>query len=250
MSVDVNFFFHQTDRDATGELRGHVAGVCEERGWQFHPRSVTMMRAPDGRPIPLIARDVAAGLYPRLHRSRVATLVMGKDPRVPLHPREADALRFRRHIPLRQFVEYKCCWIRIPNDPANDSWVGTFAGWCERVECEGEHDPRCLPLHVFSCTGVGLQNHDRRRGFDDRYGPGANRVDDNGSQWILNPRDYHGLESLNVAGYPLRKGFHWDVTGQEWRISTPVGVWSVSGHVNVYPDAHLRPRGSSVRKLI
>src|ERR1035437_711823 len=122
MSVDVNFFFHQTDRDATGELRGHVAGVCEERGWQFHPRSVTMMRAPDGRPIPLIARDVAAGLYPRLHRSRVATLVMGKDPRVPLHPREADALRFRRHIPL----------ILIPfQDETNNA---TLSSWQDHEE--------------------------------------------------------------------------------------------------------------------
>jgi len=249
MSVDINLFFRREDRDATSALRRHVAAVCESRGWYFHPRAVLTIRTPDGRPIPLVARDVAAGLYPRVHRSRVATLVVGSDPRVPLHPSEAEALRVRRHVPLRRFVEYKSCWIRIRNDPTNDSWVGTFASWCERVECESERDPRCLPFHVFSGKGTDLQSADRRRAFDDQYGSGADRVDEEGSRWILNPHEYHGMESLYVAGYRLRQGCHWDVTAEEWRISTPVGLWWVHGHVNIYPDAHVRPRGSSVRRL-
>ncbi|HEV2198938.1 MAG TPA: hypothetical protein VGR73_03885 [Bryobacteraceae bacterium] len=189
------------------------------------------------------------GIYPRVHRSRVATLVVGKDPRVPLDPNEVEALRFKRHVQLRRFVEYKSCWIRIPNDPANDSWIGVFASWCERIECEGEHDPRCLPFHVFSGEGAGLQYNGRRRAFDDRYGLGGDRIDGQGAQWILNTHEYHGFESLHVAGYQLREGYHWDVSAQNWKISTPVAVWRVNGHVNIYPDAHLRPRGSSVRKL-
>lgn len=250
MSVDVNLFFPQKDRDATSALRKHLAAVCESREWHFHPRSVLTRRTPTGRTICLVARDVAAGIYPRVHRSRVATLVVGRDPRVPLHPSEAEALRFRRHVPLRRFVEYKSCWIRIPNDPTNDSWIGAFASWCERIECEGEHDPRCLPFHVFSGEGARLQSADRRRGFDDLYGSGADRLDEEGSRWILNTHDYHGLESLYVSGYQLREGYHWDVTAEEWRISTPVGLWLVNGHVNIYPDAYIRPRGSSVRKLL
>ena len=249
MSVDVNLFFHREEKDATSALRRHVAAVCESRGWNFQPRSVPIRRAPDGRPIPLVARDVAVGIYPRIHRSQVATLVVGRDPRVPLHPHEDGALRFRRHVPLRQFVEYKSCWIRIPNAAANDSWIGVFVSWCGRIECEGDHDPRCLPFHVFSGDGTDLQNAVRRRAFEDQYGSGADRLDENRARWILEPREYHGQESLCIAGHALREGCHWDVTAEQWRICTPVGLWRVDGHVNIYPDAHIRARGSSVRKL-
>ena len=250
MNVDVNLFFRREDRDSTGDLRKHLATVCNDRGWGFHPRSVITSRRPDGRPILLVARDVAAGLYPRVHRSRVAILVFGTDPRVPLHPRETEALRLGKHVPLRRFVEYKSCWIRIPNDPTNDSWVGEFASWSERIECEGERDPRCLPFHVFSGNGIGLHGADRRQAFDERYGSGADRVDEADSHWILNPHEYHGMESLQVAGRELRRGCHWDVTADNWRISTPVGLWTVAGHVNIYPDAHVRPRGSSVKRIV
>jgi hypothetical protein len=108
-----------------------------------------------------------------------------------------------------------------------------------------------LPFHVFSGQGANLQSVDRRKAFDEQYGSGADRVDAVRSRWILNPRDFHSTESaLHIAGYELRQGYHWDVTASEWRISTPVGLWWVKyGHVNVYPDAHVRPRGSNVRKL-
>jgi hypothetical protein len=40
------------------------------------------------------------------------------------------------------------------------------------------------------------------------------------------------------------------VTGGQRRISTPAGIWQIDGHVNVYPDAHLRPGpGHDVRRL-
>jgi len=249
--ADVNLFFHRADREVTSSVRTHVAKVCEDRAWHFHARSVSTVRSPNGRPVALVARDVAAGLYPRVHRSRVATLVIGSDPRIPLHPNEAEALRFGRHVPLRRFVEYKSFWVRLPNDPTNDSWVGAFANWCESIGCDGEHDPRCLPFHVFSGYGAGLGSADGRQVFDDKYGAGAQRTDGQGLRWILNPHEYHGQESLGIAGYNLRAGCHWDVTADvEWRISTPVGLWRANGHVNIYPDAHVRPRGPNVRRLI
>ncbi len=251
MSVDVNLFFHKENFESTQALRRHVADACKDRGWNFQPRSVHSVRSPSGRPIPLVARDVAVGLYPRVHRSRVATLVIGRDPRVALHPRQADVLKFDIHVPLRRFVAYKSCWIRIPNDPTNDSWIGMVTSWDKRVECDGEHDPRCLPFHVFSGDGADLQKIDRRQNFDQQYGIGNDRTDEKSSRWVLNPHDFHSKESaLHVAGHMLRQGFHWDVTANKWKISTPVGLWWVkSGHINIYPDAHIRPRGSNVRKL-
>jgi hypothetical protein len=249
MSVDVYLFFHRGDLGATSALRRHVEDVCEKRGWHYFARSVSTIRTGEGRTIPLVARDVAAGLYPRAHRSRVATLVVGRDPVVSLHPSKEESLWSRWHVPLRRFLEYKSCWIRIPNDATNDSWIGAFAGWSERVECESDHDPRCLPFHVFSGDGRALQVADRRRAFDDRYGSGSRRVDEMDSEWTLNPREYHGMESLHVAGYTLRKGCHWDVVAEEWRICTPGGVWRVKGHVNIYPDAYVRGRGLDVRRL-
>jgi hypothetical protein len=249
MSVDVNLFFHREHGDPTSVLRKHVADVCKEHEWNFQPRLVRILRSPAGRPVPLVERDVAAGLYPRVHRSRVAALVVGRDPRVALHPNEREALRLQVHIPLRRYIAYKTCWIRIPNDPENHSWVGVVTGWSERIECDGEHDPRCLPFHVFLGDGANLQDAERREAFDRQYGTGADRVDENGSRWLLNSHDFHGTESLQVAGYELRRGFHWDVTARQWRISIPVGVWQVAGHINIYPDAHLRFQGSNVRKL-
>jgi hypothetical protein len=253
MAGDVYLFFRSEEIETTSALRKHVAEVCKARSWNFQPRSVRTVRAPNGRPITLLTRDIAAGLYKRAHRTRVAILVIGSDPRVPLHPDEAEVLKFQTHIPLRRFTAYKSCWVRIPKDSLNDSWVGMFSSWCKRTECDGEHDPRCLPFHVFSGDGLGLDEAQRREDFDARYGSGANRLDDESSRWLLNPAIFHGTESLHIAGYILRAGCHWDVTATEWRISTPAGLWWVKqGHVNIYPDAHVRPRGSAanVRKVM
>jgi hypothetical protein len=169
--------------------------------------------------------------------------------RVPLSPNVTDALKFRRHVQLRRFLEYKSFWRRLPNDPSNDSWVGSFAAWINEKDCEGEHDPRCLPFHVFRGDGRGLRTPTGRETFNLKYGLGARRTDDSGWDWALNPRDYHGQESLCIAGFNLRRGCHWDVTGYGWTIRTPVGLWLANGHVNIYPDAHIRANGSSVRKL-
>jgi hypothetical protein len=74
-------------------------------------------------------------------------------------------------------------------------------------------------------------------------------VDDEDLHWLLTPRDFHSTEVLSIAGYTCRPGFHWEVTGNEWRIATPAGIWIGKGHVNVYPDAHIRPKGNNVRKI-
>lgn len=248
--MPIVFLFYPFENSAmTKNLRDRVEGICREHEWSYRPRPIQTKRSRNGRPVALLDLDVARGLYPLVHRSRVATLVADVSPRVPLHPVEAEVVQFGRHMTLRRFLEYKSCWIPVRVNSLNDSWAGMFAGWCERVECEGEHDPRCLPFHVFRGNGDGLEHPDRRAGFDVAYGAGARRIDDNGTEWNSNPGDFHGNESLFVAGFQLRPGCHWDVIGQRLRIQTPRGVWFGTGHVNIYPDAHIRTKGANFRKV-
>lgn len=248
---DVWLFFHAADLAATREHRDQVQRRCEEHGWTFQPRPAATMKTPEGRPLPVISRDVASGLYPRVHRARVATLVIGRDPVVALHPNTEEALRARRFVNLRRYVAYKCLWMRLPSsDAMNNSWVGSLAAWCDSVECNGEHDPRCLPFHVFNGDGRNLEVADRRQQFDEQYGSGALRRDERAADWRMQPGIFHGHDELQVAGCALRRGYHWDVMGAEYRIATPRGVWLVDGHVNVYPDAHIRGNRPAVRQVI
>lgn len=247
---DVYLFTSQRDLASTAYRRDSYQHACEERGWNFQPRVLEPMKAPTGRPILPITISDARGLYPRSHRTQVATLVFGTDPVVPLRPSLVEAVRFRRTVPLRQYLDYKSCWVRVPNDPDNLTWAGVFESWCASVECEDEHDPRCLPFHVFTGNGGGLRAVEVRQAFNERYGSGARRRDESSLDWVLTPRLYHGTESLTIAGYRCRPGFHWEVAGSHpWRLATPVGVWEGKGHVNVYPDAHIRPKGHNVRKI-
>lgn len=248
--ADVFFFSSQRDIATTGPMRDRYAQACRERGWNFQSRILKPAKTPAGRPILPISVSDAAGLYPRSHRARVATLVLGTDPVVPLRPNADEAIRYKHTIPLFQYLDYKSCWIRVPHDAENLTWTGVFEGWCARIECEDEHDPRCLPFHVFTGKGAGLSSETSRRAFNQTYGPGAHRTDDASLEWRLEPRNFHGNESLTIAGYECRPGFHWDVVGRHrWRLGTPSGIWEGTGHVNVYPDAHIRTKGNNVRKL-
>lgn len=252
--ADVWLFFHGSEFAATKAHREQVARVCKSRNWSFQPRRVEPKRSPQGRPLPLVEADVAAGLYPRIHRQRVLALVIGTDPLVPLHPHVPDAIRFGQYVRLRRFIAYKSLWARLPiNDPGNESWAGVFDSWCQLIDCDGEHDPRCLPFHVFSGNGRELHRPERRAEFDVRYGSGASRTDERTAEWRLEPRNFHAFQpadELHVSGCFLRRGCHWDVSAERYRIATPRGLWLVDGHVNIYPDASVRGRLPSVKKLI
>lgn len=246
----VFFFYHEQDLASSRQLRDHVANLCTARGWQFNPRPFSSLRDPRGRSIPLIAVDVASGLYRLCHRARVATLVLSSDPRVPLHPRTQDALTYSRHIPLKRFVAYKCCWYRVPNDASNDTWAGVFESWCKRVDCDNERDPRCLPFHVFKGEAEDLNTEEARRQFNHKYGAASDREDDTQTHWRLNPKTYHGQDALTIAGCALPAGAHWDVLPPSKRqFYTPSGAWDIEGHFNAYPDSHLRPGSGKFRKL-
>ena len=241
--ADVYFIFHKADLVGSRLLRDRMNKICQERMWRLSPRGVETFKAPSGRSVALVPADFAAGLYSKVHRTRVAVLVLGSDPKVPLHPRHKDALQYARYLQLKRYVEYKCFYCKVSSDPANDSWAGTFENWCKATHCEGEQDPRCLPFPVFQGDGKELKIPDTRKQFNDRYGS-AKRIDDTKSTWELLPKIYHGTESLQVAGHELPMGFHWDVeTHGQQTFNTPKFSWRVTGHINVYPDAFLR-RGS------
>ena len=97
-------------------------------------------------------------------------------------------------------------------------------------------------VSCFQRSGCQLDLTEERESFNHRYGNGAERIDDTGSTWQLNPRDYHSTEDcLNIAGYTLARGFHWDVVTSAPRdFNTPKYSCRVTGHFNVYPDAFFR----------
>jgi hypothetical protein len=131
------------------------------------------------------------------------------------------------------------------------SWLESFGAWLNAIGCEGERDPRCLPLHVFKTQGHDLNLPAGRAAFDSAHGSGAERSDGDRRKWSLTPHDYHGQETLSVAGRELRQGFHWDVEPgrNTTTIVTTKEVWKVDRYVNVYPDAHVRGRAPFAKNI-
>ena len=95
-----------------------------------------------------------------------------------------------------------------------------------------------------------LDTPEGRQRFNDVYGPGGRRRDERDFTWCLGPRPFHGREVLQVAGYTLPPGFHWDVSvpAHPKTITTPTERWEVWRYINIAPDAHLRGRPPHARK--
>jgi hypothetical protein len=120
-----------------------------------------------------------------------------------------------------------------------------FVSWREVVRCEGQDDPRALPLHTFDADGPcpALAEEAGRKSFASRYGTGRLRVDQSGREWAR-ATALHGWEAVTVAGCQLRPGFHWDV-GYRRGSGTLLcanAVWRLPrrGYANVYPDGGVR----------
>jgi hypothetical protein len=172
---------------------------------------------------------------------------------VCLHPIEKEAIARNQTARLQRFIEYKS-FIRLcdENTQFSSEWAeqitASFADRAVATECEGERDPRCLPLHVFkNSMQHALGTSDGRIRFDKAYGNGQERIDDEKRGWRLKPHEYHGQEELHVRGKQLRPGFHWDVQpgGDSTLVVTTAQVWKVKGYINVYPDSNLRVTGAS-----
>lgn len=202
----------------------------------------------DGRPRQLVSGTDAANLYRRAHRAKVAVFVAGK-PFVPLRP---DPVGPKHTLLLTRFVRYKAHARRLPTEKTDVSiQLDSCEAWRRTTECEGGHDPRCLPFPVFDTGHADLDERQQRQAFDDHHGPGARRVDDRGLTWSLDPKAFHGREELHVAGRKLPRGFHWDVSVSDGpkMLTTGTDRWRVFRYINIAPDAIFRGRKPYAQRI-
>lgn len=248
MDLEVWVVFPDTERNATAAVRKKIRAECHNRSWRIQEKTSRMRRL-DGRPRQLVTGADAANLYRRAHRVRVAVFVAGK-PFVPLSPEVP--VRKKDTLSLFHFVRYKAYARRLPTETIHVSSHLDFCEvWVRGTECEGGHDPRCLPFHVFDSRPVDLNETQQRQAFDSVHGSGPRRRDNRGLTWSLDPQAFHGKEELQVAGYKLPRGFHWDVSVPNGPkvLTTGTDRWKVSRYVNIAPDAHFRGREPYARRI-
>ena len=248
MDLETWVVFPETQRDATSAVRSHLRRECRNRSWQVQEKTSRMKRL-NGRPRQLLTGADATNLYRRAHRVRIVVFVVGR-PFVPLGP--DVPVRPGQTISLASFVRYKAHARRLPTETIHvSSHLDSCEAWRRRIECEGGHDPRCLPFHVFDTPHVNLDEGPQRQIFDDAHGSGAQRLDNRGLTWRLDPRGFHGREGLHVAGCELPPGFHWDVSVPSGPkiLTTGTDRWQVFRYINIAPDAHFRGRKPHARKI-
>lgn len=230
-----------------------VRSICSERQWLIQVRRTVSL---GGRAI--VQGADAEALYRRCHRVRVVVISVqhrrAHGPQVLRRPphQASTHVHWRDAISLRQFCRHKAMFHRLRLDREQISWASRFASWATLVECDGQRDPRCLPLHVFE-THRGwskrLLRHSGRAEFESAHRLGTSLRDQNGFEWCTGPA--HGLDIDIVAGHSLPAGFHWDVEtrGRELELWTPTAGWVVREYVNVAPNAHVRWRPQHARRI-
>ncbi len=195
------------------------------------------------KPIQVLAPKDAELLYRLLHRgpvivTAVTAVFVLRDPR-------SSSIREKHVIRLQDFVEHKACYALI-NGRTDVAALGpSFPGWRGVVRCDGQDDPRVLPLHSFDANGPcpDLASAEARKAFGARYGAGKFRLDEAGREWAR-ATALHGRETLMIAGSPLRAGFHWDAGYRKGSgaLLCANAVWRLPGrsYANVYPDGDVR----------
>jgi len=209
------------------------------------------------RPVQFLAPGDAHQLYRRLNRERLLVIAF-TSVFVRRDPSRDPAVR-KEALTIATFVEHKAHFELVRGKSSIAPTFHRFAASLDEAFCEGENDPRCLPLHVFTTDRLWpeLRNETGRRSFRTRYGPARERSDDRGRRWTRADRGaFHGREALIIAGFELAAGMHWDVfggRGRASRLTTENEVWKLGrrGYVNVYPDArvHVTPGRSVARRV-
>jgi hypothetical protein len=247
------------ERESVAQLAGEVASAAKNAGL----RVVKALRAtraqvsgePWNRPAQFLRPEDARLLYGLVHRRRIL-LVSFSDVYVRRDPSKEPVVR-RSAMELGTFVEHKATHEFVRDAAAARRCIDDFATRHELIECEGEDDPRCLPLHAFSVDRVwsALREPSGRDDFAREHGPARFRVDTEEKRWSrADRRAYHGASVLVVAGRELAQGMHWDVTSERGkaRLTTSHEVWQIAdkrqAYLNVYPDAHVRP-GPQARRV-
>jgi hypothetical protein len=191
----------------------------------------------------------AGGLYKRLHLAPTLVLCfravfVRRDPsRNP--PTKRDA------ISLERFVDYKSIFCLAQESRGLLAAFDRFSLWRSEVFCDGDSDPRILPLHIFATVTHPdrLAEREGTKAFNAAYGPAAERIDSRGRIWARASRTaYHGQGDCFVAGELLPEGMHWDVSGfgRGAILANAARVWKVKdprSYLNIYPDGHVRLSG-------
>jgi hypothetical protein len=232
------------------ELLAAVRRLAFERDWPISVRRTERVRvAGEGweRGVQLLSPVDAGGLYRQIHRAPTLVLTFAAA-MVRRDPSRDPPVR-RAALSLEEFVAHKAAFGLLRGHDDLPRIIAAFDAWRGGVHCEGEADPRVLPLHVFE---VGPRRPDLgtvagARLFREQHGSASARTDAEGVLWGRAERGArHGGGSLTIAGRALATGMHWDVSrpGDSLRLLTAAEVWKLSGrraYVNVYPDAHVRP---------
>ena len=239
------WLFHPMGQVRNEELK-RVEDECKQRGWKFSRRQTRRISSSGGRVFRVVDVQDATSLYRKIHRARVGVWQIGKA-QVSTSPELTPAPK--RVITLRSFLMHKAFHYTLPEGNFQSAWYSScdkFDEWMNQVGCEGEGDPRCLPLHIFK-TKLDLSQLSTEEGrslFGQTHGPQSSRVDANKLQWRRPGGPFHGRDALYVSGRSLAKGFHWDVSTKHatQRINTTSEIWEIrrGGYVNVYPDQHVR----------
>ena len=210
MIQEIWVVFPGQDRAQTAPIRDNLRVECRRR--RMGTAGETQHRDPRRWAAAANAvREDAVNLYRRSHRARVGVLFAGKP---AVLPRPGKPRRAEKTINLTTFLRYKAYAARLPTTPAYlSSCLDDYESWCQDTGCENDHDPRCLPFHVFASEQTDLDTPDERQRFNEIHGPGGRRRDERAFTWFLGPRPFHGRQVLHVAGYTLPSGFHWDVLG-------------------------------------
>jgi hypothetical protein len=201
------------------------------------------------KPVQVLAPRDAELLYRLVHHgpvvvTAVTAVFVSRDPR-------SNPIREKHAIRLQDFVEHKACYVLI-NGRTDVAALGpAVAEWLGVVRCDGQDDPRVLPLHSFDANGPcpDLAHAEGRKAFGARYGAGRLRLDEGGREWER-AAALHGRETLSIAGYRLRAGFHWDVTNRKGSgtLLCANAVWHLPrrSYANVYPDGDVRGGSTDV----
>lgn len=228
-----------------------VKSACERLGFDTELLWATKVRTSNGRLLQLLHPNDAHALYLATHHHPVVVIEIG-EVMVRLNPRRSDP---RNAISVSRYVKYKAWHDRIgrsQDEAAVNGIVKHFRDWAGSTRCNGDPDPRCLPLHVFRIEGsYALDDSAERERFATNYGSPSRRTASNGIIWERSLA-YHAIrDQLTVAGCVITPGFHWDVhpgrgTG---KVSNSREVWEIGrrGYVNIYPNAHVRD-GENARK--
>ena len=201
------------------------------------------------KPVEVLDPADAERLYRLLHHgavlvTAVTSIFVLRDPRLA-RVREKDVLR------LEDFVEHKAGFLLVNGRTDVAALEATFLSWRTMVRCEGQDDPRVLPLHTFDADGPcpDLAHAAGRKAFASRYGTGVLRTDLTGREWAR-ATALHGREVVTIAGCRLRPGFHWDVAYRKGSgtLLCANAVWRLPsrGYANVYPDGGVRGGSTDV----